>query len=213
MRPIQPYRRRSSASFWLGLLLMFLMTSGGVVGLLWLLGVNLNPFATERDDPFLVRIPINSQPIPAYQRVAREQLLNPATGGLMYQRVPPNATIGMSITGVTADGSHVESQVASVRNVSDQVVFVVTDGREIPLGQTIELGGAMMNVNAIIGRVVKKDKRAGMGFQESTFFPPGTPEGIAGATPPGMRAITLDATKLTGVHALNAGDEIAIGGG
>ncbi|MEZ6110802.1 MAG: hypothetical protein R3C99_07300 [Pirellulaceae bacterium] len=208
MRSAQPYRRRSSASFWLGAFLILLMAAGGVVGLLLLLGVNLNPFAVPREDPFMVRIPINSQPIPAYQRVAREHLLNPASGGLMYQRVPPQATVGMSITGVTADGSHVESRVESVRNVDDQVVFVVSDGREVPHGQTMELGGAMMNINAIIGRVVKKDKRAGMGFQESTFFPQGTPEGIAGATPPGMRAITLDATKLTGVHALNAGDRI-----
>ncbi|MEX0819497.1 MAG: hypothetical protein WD070_07880, partial [Pirellulaceae bacterium] len=170
--------------------------------------VNLNPFAVPREDPFMVRIPINSQAIPAYQRVAREHLLNPTTGGLMQQRVPPEATIGMSITGVAADGSHVEGRVEQVRNVLDQVVFVVTDGREVSHGQTIELGGALMNVNAIIGRVVKKDKRAGMGFREDTFFPQGTPEGIAGATPLGMRAVTLDATKLTGVHALNAGDRI-----
>ena len=208
MRPIQPYRRRSSASFWLGTLLVLLVGSGGVVGLLLLLDVNLNPFAAPSEDPFMVRIPINSQPIPAYERVAREHLLNPATGGIMYQRVPPPATIGLSITGVTADGSHVESHVESVRNVDDQVVFVSTDGHEISHGQTLELGGALMNVNAIIGRVVKKDKRAGMGFREDTFFPQGTPEGIAGATPPGMRAVTLDATKLTGVHALNAGDQI-----
>lgn len=208
MRPTQSYRRRSSASFWLGTLLILLMAAGGVVGLLLLLGVNLNPFAVPREDPFMVRIPINSQPIPAYQRVAREHLLNPATGGLMYQRVPPQSSVGMSITGVTTDGSHVEDRVESVRNVDDTVVFVTSDGREVPHGQTLELGGAMMNVNAIIGRVVKKDKRVGMGFQESTFFPQGTPEGIAGATPPGMRAVTLDATKLTGVHALNAGDTI-----
>ena len=208
MRGLQPYRRRSSASFWLGLLLIFLTASGGVVGILLLLGVNLNPFAATREDPFMVRIPINSRPIPAYERVVREHLLNPTTGGLMVQRVPPRSTVGMSITGVTADGSHVESRVKSIRNVNDRVVFVVTDGREVPQSQTIELGGALMNVNAIIGRVVKKDKRAGLGFQDSTFFPQGTPEGIAGATPPGMRAITLDATKLTGVHALNAGDHI-----
>lgn len=208
MRSIQPYRRRSSTSFWLGLLMILLMAAGGVVGLLLFLGVNLNPFATPREDPFMVRIPINSQPIPAYARVVREHLLNPATGGIMFQRVPPQSTVGMSITGITADGSHVESRIESVRYVRDQVVFVVSDGREVPHGQAIELGGAIMNVNAIIGRVVKKDKRIGMGFQENTFFPHGTPEGIAGATPPGMRAITLDATKLTGVHALNAGDTI-----
>jgi hypothetical protein len=65
-----------------------------------------------------------------------------------------------------------------------------------------------MSARAIIGRVLKKDKKAGMGFREAIFFPQGTPEGIAGATPPGMRAITLDATRLTGVHSLNAGDQI-----
>ena len=208
MRPIQPHRRRSSASFWLGLLLILLMAAGGVVGLLLLLGVNLNPFAVPREDPFMVRIPINSRAIPAYERVSREHLLSPTSSGLMYQRVPPQSTVGMSITGVTADGSHVESRVESVRNVDDQVVFVVEGGREVAHGNTFALGGAIMNVNAIIGRVVKRDKRAGMGFQENTFFPQGTPEGIAGATPPGMRAVTLDATKLTGVHALNAGDQI-----
>lgn len=208
MRPIQPHRRRSSASFWLGLLLIMLMGCGGVVGLLLLLGINLNPFAGPTEDPFMVRIPINSHAIPAYERVSREHLLNPITGGLMYQRIPPQATVGMSITGVTTDGSHVEDQVESVRNVDDTVVFVVSGGREVAHGNTLALGGAIMNVNAIIGRVVKKDKRAGLGFQESTFFPQGTPEGIAGATPRGMRAITLDATKLTGVHALNAGDQI-----
>ena len=208
MRPIQPHRRRSSASFWLGLLLIMLTAAGGVVGLLPLLGVNLNPFAGPREDPFQVRIPINSQPIPAYERVTREHLIHPSTGGLMYQRVPPNATVGMSITGVTADGSHLEGRVESVRNVNDQVAFVASDGREVLQNQTLELGGAIMNINAIIGRVVKKDKRAGLGFRETTFFPRGTPEGIAGATPPGMRAVTLDATKLTGVHALNAGDQV-----
>jgi len=188
--------------------MILLMASGGVVGLLLFMGVNLNPFAVPREDPFMVRIPINSRPIPAYERVAREYLLNPKTGGLMYQRVPPQATIGMSITGVTADGSHVDDQVEAVRNVDDTVVFLVGGGREVAHGNTLALGGAIMNINAIIGRVVKKDKRAGMGFQESTFFPQGTPEGIAGATPHGMRAITLDATKLSGVHALNAGDQI-----
>lgn len=208
MRPNQAYRRRSSTGFWFGLLLILMMATGGVVGLLLLLGVNLNPFAKTVEDPFMVRIPINSQPIPAYQRVDRSHLLNPASGGIFYQRVPPAATVGMSITGVSVDGSHVESRVESIRNSENRVVFVVTDGREVPQDQTIALGGAMMNVNAIIGRVVKKDKRAGMGFREETFFPQGTPEGIAGATPPGMRAITLDATKLTGVHALNAGDRI-----
>ncbi|GIW98526.1 MAG: hypothetical protein KatS3mg111_1859 [Pirellulaceae bacterium] len=208
MKTIPPYRRRSSTTFWLGGLFVFLTVAGGVVGLLVLLGVNLNPFADQREDPFMVRIPINSRPIPAYERVSREHLINPQTGGLMYQRLPPQSVIGMSITSITADGSHVEDRVQAVRSVDGEVVFVTTGGQEVPQSQTLELGGAIMNVNAIIGRVVKKDKRPGLGFQEDNFFPRGTPEGIAGATPPGMRAVVLDATKLTGAHALNAGDKI-----
>ncbi len=207
MRPIQPQRRRSSASFWLGLLLVLVATVGGVVGILILMGVSLNPFAAEREDPFMVRIPINSRPIEAYSRVDRDDMLNPATGGLMFQRVPPAAAVGMHLVGVSTDATPVDGRVESVRNDNDTVVFVV-GGKEVPQSQVSELGGALMNINAIIGRVVKKDKRAGMAFKEDTFFPQGTPEGIAGATPPGMRAVTLDATKLTGVHALNAGDRI-----
>lgn len=205
MRSNQPNRRRSFASLWLGWMLLLLVASGGVVAILFLLGIA--PFGGSAEDPFMVRIPINSRAIPAYQRVTREDLLNPATGSLAFQRVPPKAVVGMSAVGVASDGSHVEGRVDAVRNVSDQVVLLVGQ-REVPHGQLISLGGALMNVNAIIGRVVKKDKRIGMAFQESTFFPQGTPEGIAGATPPGMRAMTLDATKLTGVHALQAGDEI-----
>ncbi|MEZ6090003.1 MAG: hypothetical protein R3C05_18650 [Pirellulaceae bacterium] len=203
-------RRSRTPNLLLGGLGLFALMCIGIVGTLWIAGVPLNPFASREpvEDPFMVRIPINSQPIPAYSRVDRSHLLNPSVGGLMYQKVPPQAAVGMSIVGIDQTGSHVESRVESVKNVDDDVVFVVTGGAEVRQGQTISLGGAMMNVNAIIGRVVKADKRAGLGFQESTFFPQGTPEGLAGATPSGMRAITLDATRLTGVHSLGAGDVI-----
>lgn len=181
----------------------------GIVGTLWLAGVPLNPFAVRvKEDPYMVRIPINAQPIPAYTRVERSQMINPTTGGLMFQKVPPNSMIGMSVVGIDQQGSQAEGRIENVKRVGDEVVFVLSDNREIRQSQTFELGGALLNINSIIGRVVKRDKRAGLGFQESTFFPQGTPEGIAGATPIGMRAITLDATKLTGVHALGAGDQI-----
>jgi len=181
----------------------------GIVGTLWLAGVPLNPFASVvKEDPYMVRIPINAQPIPAYSRVDRNQMINPATGGLMYQRVPPASAIGMSIVGVDQNGSHAEGHIENVKRVKDEVVFVLSENREVRHSQAFELGGAMLNINSIIGRVVKRDKRARLGFQESTFFPQGTPEGIAGATPAGMRAITLDATRLIGVHALSAGDQI-----
>ncbi len=212
--PPQNYRKNSRRSRLPRLLLggfgLLTLMTFGIVGTLWLAGVPLNPFAKAEavDDPFMVRIPINSRPIPAYTRVDRSQLLNPTTGGLMVQNVPPVASVGMSIVGIDESGSHIESKVESIRNDNDEVVFVVTGGAEVRQVNTFTLGGAMMNVNAIIGRVVKADKRAGLGFQENTFFPKGTPEGLAGATPTGMRAITLDATRLTGVHSLGAGDQI-----
>ena len=203
--------RRSRTPNWLiGGLGLFALTLIGIIGTLWLAGVPLNPFASSEpaEDPFMVRIPINAQPIPAYSRVNRNHLINPAEGALMFQRLPPQSAVGMSIVGVDQNGSHVESTVESVKNDDDRVVFVVAGGAEVKQSNTFVLGGAFMNINSIIGRVVKADKRAGLGFQEKTFFPQGTPEGLAGATPQGMRAITLDASKLTGVHALNAGDQI-----
>lgn len=188
---------------------LLLLVVGGTLASLWVLGVNLNPFGSVKtEDPFMVRIPINAQPIPAYSRVERSQMLNPGTGGLMYQLLPPNSALGMSLVGIDEQGSHVEGRVEAVKNLRSEVVFVLADQREVRQSKTIELGGALLNVNSILGRVVRKDKRAGLGFSEGNFFPQGTPEGIAGATPEGMRAVTLDATKLTGVHALNAGDTL-----
>lgn len=181
----------------------------GIIGTLWLLGIPLNPFGeVEKEDPYMVRIPINATPIPAYTRVDRTHMLNPATKRLTYQKLPPSSVIGISIVGVDQNGSHAEDRVVDVKNVDDQVVFVLSGNREVNQANVLQLGGALMNINSIIGRVVKRDKRVGLGFQESTFFPKGTPEGIAGATPIGMRSITLDATKLTGVHALGTGDQI-----
>lgn len=208
-RSSQTYTRRSRwPQVFVGGLFGLLIISGGVIGTLALLGVNLNPFATKQEDPFMVRIPINAKPIPAYARIDRLHLINPTTGGSMFQKVPPKSTIGMSIIGIDTKGSHAEGAVEDVKRVDNEVVFVVSGGHEVRQAKAIDLGGAKMNINDIIGRVVKKDKRAGLGFRDETFFPPGTPEGIAGATPPGMRTITLDATKLTGVHSLNAGDRI-----
>lgn len=209
MRTYHPNQRRSRwAVRLLGGAAVILLLGGGMLGTLWLLGVNLNPFAAPGEDPFMVRIPINAKPVPAYSQVSREHLIRPQGGGLMFQRVPPTSTVGMSITGVDRQGSHVEGRVEAIRREGDAVVFIVGDGQEVPQSQTLKLGGAIMDINAIVGRVVKRDKRAGYGFTESEFFPKGTPEGIAGATPAGMRAITLDATQLVGVHSLNLGDRI-----
>ncbi len=104
----------------------------GIAGTLWLAGVPLNPFALKsKEDPYMVRIPINAQPIPAYTRVERTQMINPATGGLMFQKVPPASVIGMSIVGVDQNGSHAEGRIENVKRLNDEVVFVLADNREV----------------------------------------------------------------------------------
>lgn len=205
MRPIQPQRRRSSAGFWLSLLLIVVAGIGGTVAMFWLMA--LGPWSVAVEDSFMVRIPINSRPIVAYSSVQREDLLNPATRKLTFQKIPPASVVGMGAVGVSTEGTPVDGRIDSVKNDNGNVVLVI-GGKDVPQSQVTELGGALMNVSTIIGRVVKKDKRAGMGFREATFFPRGTPEGIAGATPPGMRAITLDATHLQGIHSLQAGNRL-----
>ena len=205
MRPIQPQQRRSAAGFWLGLVLIVLVGGSGIVGVMTMMGIG--PWTSTAEDSFVVRIPINARPIPAYQKVQREDLINPATGAFEFQEVRPKSAIGMSITGISTDNTPVDGHVEDVKNLDGAVVFVVA-GRDVPQSNTMELGGALMSTRDIIGRVLRDDKRIGRGFRESSFFPQGTPEGIAGATPPGMKAITLDATKLTGIHGLNSGNRL-----
>ena len=176
---------------------------GATVAMLWFLG--LGPFSVIPEQTYVVRIPINTRPIPAYASVQREDLMN--ADGFTYQKIPPETVVGLSASGVSNDGELVEGAIESVKDVDGRVVVVI-GGQDVPQGRLNELGGALMSVNSIIGRVVKKDKRPGLGFRESTFFPRGTPEGIAGATPPGMRALTLDANKLRGIHSLNAGNRL-----
>lgn len=67
---------------------------------------------------------------------------------------------------------------------------------------------AILTPTEIVGRVVKRDKSAGYAFQEAEFLPKGTRSGIVGGTPPGKRALTLDASKIGGIHALKAGDHL-----
>ena len=64
------------------------------------------------------------------------------------------------------------------------------------------------NLGKILNRVTAREKPAGYYFFESDFLPPGTHPGVAGGTPPGKRAITLDAAKLKGVHELKEGDHV-----
>lgn len=214
MRPVQPnYRRRSLMTTLLGV--------GGaiVVGLLglWLtlslLGINLfkGREVAEPDDqrdPYLVRIPVNIKPIAAYERIARTDLIDPSTRWLRYQELPPESVIGMSIRGTDDSGAEVEGTVSGFEKADDTLVFTLETGTKIEHNKTREIGGTVMQVGSIIGRVLRKQKNPGLGFRADSLYPVGTPAGIAGATPPGMRGLVIEASKISGIHTLNAGDHI-----
>ncbi len=152
-------------------------TTVGIVGTLWLAGVPLNPFAKSvSEDPYMVRIPINAQPIPAYTRVDRSQMINPKTGGLMYQNVPP-PSIGMSIVGIDQNGSHAEGRVENVKRSNNEVVFVLSNNREVRQAQTFELGGAMMQINSIMVGSLNATNELGLAFKNRLSFLKGLPKG------------------------------------
>ena len=67
---------------------------------------------------------------------------------------------------------------------------------------------AILSPTDIVGRVMRRDKSVGYAFQESEFLPEGTRSGVAGGIPPGKRAMTLDASRIGGIHALQAGDHL-----
>jgi len=67
---------------------------------------------------------------------------------------------------------------------------------------------ALRSPTEIVGRVMKRDKTPGYAFQEAEFLPNGTRDGVVGGIPPGKRAMTLDASKIGGIHALQAGDHL-----
>ena len=205
--PIQPNRRRRSNLVITALaVITFLMLGVGFVFTLWVSGVPLAFWRSPTPNTlYMVRIPINVQPISAYSKVTRADLIDPQTRTLRYQLLPPKTAVGMSISGIDAQGRPAQGKVVEYRRHEDDLVFFLDSGAEILHNQTNELGGALMNPSEIIGRVVKKDKTPGLGFQSSAFFPTGTPEGIAGATPPRMRSMILEATRLTGIHNLPSG--------
>ena len=61
---------------------------------------------------------------------------------------------------------------------------------------------------AMVGRVIGREHHAGYAFSEDELLPPGTHPGVAGGTPLGKRAFTLDASKLKGIHDLEEGDHL-----
>lgn len=63
----------------------------------------------------------------------------------------------------------------------------------------------------ILGRVTAHEVPGGYCFTEADFLPLGTSPGVAGGTPPGKLAMTLDASKLKGMcYDLKAGDHVVL---
>ena len=76
-------------------------------------------------------------------------------------------------------------------------------------GEFVARGG-IAKLSELSGRVTVREKEVGY-FFESDFLPKGTQPGVAGGTPPGKLAITLDASKLKGVvYDLKAGDHVVL---
>ena len=69
--------------------------------------------------------------------------------------------------------------------------------------------GIIVDIDKIRGRVTARDKPSPSYFSETDFLPLGTRPGVAGGTPTGKQAYTVEASKLKGaVHDLRAGDHI-----
>lgn len=63
----------------------------------------------------------------------------------------------------------------------------------------------------ILDRVTAHEIAAGYAFKDSDFLPEGSSPGVAGGTPAGKQAITLDVSKLRGsLHDLKAGDHVNV---
>ncbi|MCP4941564.1 MAG: hypothetical protein GY924_06230, partial [Planctomycetaceae bacterium] len=122
--------------------------------------------------------------------------------------IPLTSLVGMSATVSGPDGQLVDQAIQKAEQTESGILLQLKDGTIITQQQLVKIGGAFTQATDIIGRVVKSDKSPGFAFAENNFFERGTPAGLAGATPPGMRAMTLKAAQLAGVHRISMGEQI-----
>lgn len=61
---------------------------------------------------------------------------------------------------------------------------------------------------ALLGRVLANDKRAGLVFSENDFMPRGTRPGLVAGIPAGKRAVRLEASRVSGLVGLRRGDRL-----
>ena len=208
MRPINPTSRRGSRfGLVVGIFLALSVGGAGAVASLWALGVPI-PFLSAADNSPKVLIPANFRPISAYSVVTRDDLINVEKKALNHIELSPQQVVGMPLVGVNATGQEVKGKIREYRIEKGQIIYVTDDGQEVSANRVNELGGSLMNPNDIIGRVMARDKTPNLAFSEGVLLPKGTRPGLAGATPPGMQALTLEAGKISGVHGMKLGDKI-----
>lgn len=76
----------------------------------------------------------------------------------------------------------------------------------IPLPEESILESTIVDARELFGRVLARQKSAGMVFRESDLLPAGTRPGIVAGIPPGQRALRIDASKVSGIVGLRQGD-------
>lgn len=189
----------------------FLVVGGGIVASLWAAGVPIEKLAfwiKDKQSIATIALPMNWQPIAAYSKVTRKDLVDPRTGQIPNIDIPLTSLPGISATTLGANGEFVDQAIERAEETKTGILLQLKDGNVITQKQLVKLGGAYTQATDIIGRVVKSDKSPGFAFSEGNFFERGTPAGLAGATPPGMRAMTLASKQLSGVHRISTGEQI-----
>ncbi|PQO27293.1 hypothetical protein C5Y96_17265 [Blastopirellula marina] len=190
-------------------LVLPVMLFAGTLGTLMALGIEI-PFMKGPEPPTL-QIPANPRPLAAYHRVGRNDLVDFETGQIRYMKMPPRSAVGSKLKGTTLSGEVAEGVVQAVATKEIQgatyPVFLLASGEEVPLPNVDEVGGAYLRLGNIIGRVLDREKSPNFGFTEGNFLPEGTRSGTVGGVPTGMKAYTLEASKLVGIHGLNIGDK------
>ena len=188
-----------------------IIIGGGIVASLWAAGVPMEKIAfwkTEQKRIASIGLPMNWQPISAYAKVSRRDLIDPRTGQIPSIDIPLKSLKGITATIAGPDGQLVDQVIDEAEETESGVILQLKDGTIATQQQLVKLGGAFTQATDIIGRVVKSDKSPGFAFADNNFFERGTPAGLAGATPPGMRAMTLKAKQLAGVHRISMGEQI-----
>ena len=68
----------------------------------------------------------------------------------------------------------------------------------------------LLPTKAVVGRVVKAEKRAGYGFTEGDFLPEGSPASRTAAIPPGMHGVSITANQIPTLRGLKANDRFVL---